>query len=69
MTTELFLEPMRTASVLHYANGGKGPSQALVRSLIRRVSSRTMSVRLHTSIMTTQAFRKTGIRLVSAVMP
>jgi hypothetical protein len=37
MTTELFLEPMRTASVLNYANGGKGPSQALVRSLIRRV--------------------------------
>ncbi|MEQ1783534.1 MAG: hypothetical protein ABMA14_19435, partial [Hyphomonadaceae bacterium] len=37
MATELFLEPMRTAPLVQYANGKVGPSMSLVKSFIRRV--------------------------------
>lgn len=37
MTTELFLEPMRTAPMVEYASGKLGPSNALVRAFIKRV--------------------------------
>jgi hypothetical protein len=37
MTTELFLESMRAAPMVQYANGKIGPSSALVRAFIKRV--------------------------------
>lgn len=37
MTTELFLEPMRTAPMVQYANGKLGPSSSLIRAFIKRV--------------------------------
>ena len=37
MSTELFLEPMRTTPTVEYASGKLGPSQSLVRSFIRRI--------------------------------